>query len=158
MYNCVSYPFCIISSFPIVSGESSQTMRKLSGAPNNWSPKLWRKFSYQEIRRSCSFLGRYFLFVLFLVFFFLSGFSFTDTDDSQDSIGREGTIFFSTLPLPTAHEHSDIYLQLCMWDKYHIYLIAPLIFTRLALDRIYWITIWLIDDVTFLFVYVMIWF
>ena len=39
------------------------------------------------------------------VFFFLSGFSFTDTDDSQDSSGREGAIFYSTLPLPPAHEH-----------------------------------------------------
>ena len=48
------------------------------------------------------------------MFFFLSGFSFTDTDDSQDSSGREETIFYSTLPLPTAREHSDIYLQLCM--------------------------------------------
>ena len=47
-------------------------------------------------------------------FFFLSGFSFTDTDDSQGSRGREGTIFYSTLPLPPAHEHSDNYLQLCM--------------------------------------------
>ena len=47
-------------------------------------------------------------------FFFLSGFSFTDTDDSQDSRGREGAIFYSTLPLPPAHKHSDIYLQLCM--------------------------------------------
>ena len=49
-----------------------------------------------------------------LFVFFLSGFSFTDTDDSQDSRGREETIFFSTLPLPPAQEHSDIYLQLCI--------------------------------------------
>ena len=47
-------------------------------------------------------------------FFFLSGFSFTGTDNSQDSSRREGTIFYSTLPVPLAHEHSDIYLQLCM--------------------------------------------
>ena len=54
---------------------------------------------------------------LFFRSFFLSGFSFTDTDDSQDSRRREGTIFYSTLPLPPAHEHSDINLQLlCMWD------------------------------------------
>ena len=46
--------------------------------------------------------------------FFLSGFSFTDTDDLQDSRGREESIFYSTLPLAPAHEHSDIYLQLCM--------------------------------------------
>ena len=48
------------------------------------------------------------------IYFFLSGFSFTDSDDSHDSRGREGTMFYSTLPLPPAHEHSDTYLQLCM--------------------------------------------
>ena len=37
---------------------------------------------------------------------------FTVTDDSQNSRVREGTIFYSTLPLPPAHEHWDIYLQL----------------------------------------------
>ena len=70
-------------------------------------------------------------------FFFLSGFSFTDTDNSQDSRGREGNIFYSTLPLPPAHEHSDVYLQLCTWDEYHIFLIATPVFTRLLLDEMY---------------------
>ena len=70
-------------------------------------------------------------------FFFLSGFSFTDTDHSQGSRGKEGTIFYSTLPFPPAHEHSDSYLQLCRWDDYHIFLIAILVFTRLLLDKIY---------------------
>ena len=72
-----------------------------------------------------------------------------DSDDSQDSKGREGTIFYSTLPLPQAHKHSGIYLQLCMWDDYHIFLIRPLVFIRLLLDKIYYlfdeiyrITIW----------------
>ena len=86
---------------------------------------------------------------------FLSGFSFTDTDDSQDSRGREATIFYSTLPLPPAHEHSDTYLQLCMWDDYQIFLISRLVFTRLLLNEIlppYQITIWLIDDVKFVLV------
>ena len=46
-------------------------------------------------------------------FFFLSRFSFTDTDNSQDSRGREGTFLYSTLPLPPVHEHSDIYVQPC---------------------------------------------
>ena len=92
-------------------------------------------------------------------FFFLSGFFFTDTDDSQDSRGREATIFYSTLPLTPAHEHSGIYLQLCIWDDYHMFLIATLVFTRLLLDDIlppYGITIWLIDDGKF--VYLMIWY
>ena len=56
------------------------------------------------------FKGPFYIFwskILDLLFF-LSGFFFTDTDDSQDSRGREETIFYSTLPYPPAHEHSDI--------------------------------------------------
>ena len=36
----------------------------------------------------------------YLIVFFVSGFSFIDTDDWQDSRGREGTIFYSMLPFP----------------------------------------------------------
>ena len=99
---------------------------------------------------------------------FLLGFSFTDTDDLQNSRGREDTIFYSTLSLPPAHEHWDIYLQLCMWDDYHVFLIATLVFTRLLLDEIYrliklpfdWLIDWLIDWLMMqcLFVYLMNWF
>ena len=46
-----------------------------------------------------------------IVFFFLSGFSFTDTDKLQDSIRRFGTIFHFTLPVSPAHKHSGFYLQ-----------------------------------------------
>ena len=86
--------------------------------------------------------------------FFLSGFSFTDTNDSHDSRGREETFFYSALPLPSAHKYSDIYLQLCKWDDYHVFLITALVFTRLLLD-IYRLEIyrliqlpfdWLIED------------
>ena len=98
-----------------------------------------------------------------LVFvFFLLGLSFTDTDNSQDSREREGTFFYSTLPLPLAHEHSDIYVQLWTWDDYHIFLIATLVFTRLLLDEIYhliellfdWLMMWY----WFKFVCLFIWF
>ena len=96
-----------------------------------------------------------------LTFFFLSVLSFTDTDNSQDYRGREGTFFYSTLLLPPAHKHSDIYLQLCTWDDYHIFLIATLVFTRLLLDEIYhliellfdWLMMWY----WFKFVCVLIW-
>ena len=72
----------------------------------------------------------------------------------QQGKGGDHLLFHSTLP--PAHEHSDIYLQLCMWDDYHIFLIAPLVFTRLLLDEIYQFTtlsntIWLTDDVTLSF-------
>ena len=48
------------------------------------------------------------------VFFFLSRFSFTETFYSQDSRGWEGNIFYFILPIPPAHDYSDIYLQLRM--------------------------------------------
>ena len=36
------------------------------------------------------------------------------THDTTHRTAREGREpFFSTLPLPPAHQHSDIYLQLC---------------------------------------------
>ena len=108
---------------------------------------VFSSFDWQVLIGMFSFLFRY--------SFFLSGFSFTNTEDSQGSRGRERSIFCSTLPLPPAREQSDIYLQLCMWDEYHIFLIATLVFTRLLLDEIltpYWITIWLIDDVKFVLV------
>ena len=94
-----------------------------------------------------------FVIYLFFILFFLSGFSFTDTDGSQDSRVREGTIFYSTLPLPPAHEHWDINLQLCMWDDYHVFLIATLVFIRLLFDEIYQLMElpfdWLNDDAMF---------
>ena len=86
--------------------------------------------------------------LVFFSFFSIRVF-FTDTVDLQDSRGRKGTIFYSTLPLPPAHEHWYIYLQLCMWDDYHAFLIATLVFTRLLLDDIYHLIElpfeWLID-------------
>ena len=102
-------------------------------------------------------------FIKFRHFFSIS-FFFTGTNDSQNSRRRDGTTpfffffyqgflsrtlathrtagegrgpSFSTLPLPPAHEHSDICLQLCTWDDFHIFLIATLEFTRLLLDGIY---------------------
>ena len=59
-------------------------------------------------------------------------------------------MFYSTLPLQPANKHSDIYLQLCMWDDYQVFLIAMIVFTRLLLNEIYHLIElpfeWLIDD------------
>ena len=50
-------------------------------------------------------------------FFFCQGFlSRTLTTHRTTGEGGGRHHFYSTLPLPPAHEHSDIYLQLCMWD------------------------------------------
>ena len=93
------------------------------------------------------------IYIYIYIYFFSIRVFFTDNDDSQDSRGREGTIFYSTLPLPPAHKHWDIYMQLCMWDDYHVFLIATLVFTRLLLDEIYHLVElpfeWLIDDTMF---------
>ena len=93
-----------------------------------------------------------FLFVCLFVCLSIRVF-FTDNDDSQDSGGREGTIFYSTILLPPTHKHLDIYLQLCIWYDYHVFLIATLVFSRLLLDENYHLIAltfeWLIDDAMF---------
>ena len=89
-----------------------------------------------------------------LHFFFLSVFSFTDTDDSQGSRGREGSIFYSTLPLPPAHEHIGIYFAtLSVRWLSHISNCTACFYqtaTRWDLPP-YRIIIWLIDDVMLIF-------
>ena len=86
-------------------------------------------------------------------FFFSIRVFVTDTDDSQDSRGREGTIFYSTLPFPPTHEHWDIYLQLCIWDDYHVFLIATLVFTRLPANvkklLCYWVRLKTTDNILY---------
>ena len=93
--------------------------------------------------------------------FFLSGFTLTDIDNSQDSRGREWTIFYSTLPLPPVHEHSGIYFQLYIWGDYHVFLISSIVFTRLQFDKIYHLIElpfhWLMMQFWFMFAYLMIW-
>ena len=62
-------------------------------------------------------------------------------------------VFFTDTFIPLAHQHWEIYLQLCMWDDYHVFLIATLVFTRLLLDEIYHLielpSEWLDDDAMF---------
>ena len=53
----------------------------------------------------------------------------------QQGKGGDYVLFLSTI-LP-AHEYSDIYLLLCIWNDYHIFLIASVVTKRLLLDKIY---------------------
>ena len=92
-------------------------------------------------------------------FFFPSGFSFTDTDDSQGK-GRDHLLFHSTTSTrsrTSRHLFENLHVR---WLS-HIFNRIACIYqaaTRWDLPP-YRITIWLIDDVTLsLFVYVMIWF
>ena len=52
--------------------------------------------------------------------------------------GKGGDNIFVTLYHfhPLTNSQTFIF-KLCMWDDYHIFLIAPLVFTRLLLDEIY---------------------
>ena len=63
---------------------------------------------------------------------------------------RQGPSFI----LPT-HKHWGIYLLLCMWDDYHVFLIVTLVFTRLLLSEIYHLTKlpfdWLINDAIYVY-------
>ena len=90
------------------------------------------------------------IFVNIWSFFFYQGFLLRALTTHR--VAREGRgdhlIFHSTTS--TAHEHSNIYLQLCTRDDYDIFLIATLVFTRLLLDGIYhqiellfnWLMMW----------------
>ena len=95
--------------------------------------------------------------IKFFLFIFFYQFSFTDTDDSHDSRGREGRggdhLFILLCHYHLLTNIQIFILQLCKWDDYHIFLIAPLVFTRLL--KISIITMWLIDDVKLIFVYLL---
>ena len=91
-----------------------------------------------------------FVYPFLLFCFFFKGFLSRPLTTHRIAGEGRGPFF-----IPPAHEHSEIYLQLCIWDDYHMFLIATLVFTRLLLDEIlppYRITIWLIDDVKFVLV------
>ena len=51
--------------------------------------------------------------------------------------GKGEDHLYSFLPLPPNHEHSAIYLRFCIWDDYHVFLIALQVVTRLLLSEIY---------------------
>ena len=102
--------------------------------------------------RSCKFVSFCFSF------FFLSGFFFTDTSDSQDSRRMEGTIFF---PLCHFHPLTNIQTFICNFTcemTLHTFNCTACIYqtaTRWDLPPYlppYRITIWLIDDVMIAFV------
>ena len=74
----------------------------------------------------------------------------------QQGKGGDQFLFHSTTP--PVHEHSDIYLQLFMWDNYHIFFNCTACIyqtaTRWDLPP-YRTTIWLIDDLMLIFVLVL---
>ena len=86
------------------------------------------------------------------IFFFLLGFS-SQTLTIYRTAGEGRAPSF--IPLYYFHPltNIDIYLQLCMWDEYHVFLIATLVFTRLLHDEIYHLFElpfeWLLDDAMF---------
>ena len=91
----------------------------------------------------------------------LSKFSSTDTGYLENS-RREAPISYPTLPLPRNHQNSGIYVQLCMGDDNDVFLIVPLVFTRLLLDNMYHLlellSDWLMMQLNFFFVCLMFWF
>ena len=86
--------------------------------------------------------------------FFPSGFSFTDTDNSQDSRGRDGTILFHSTTSTRSRTFRHLFATLHVRWLSHIFNRNACIYqtaTRWDLPP-YRITIWLIDDVILSFV------
>ena len=74
------------------------------------------------------------LFLYPLKTYFLSGF-LSQTLTSNRTAGEGRGPF--TLPISPTNEHTDIYLELCMWGDCNVFLIKPLVITRLLLNKIY---------------------
>ena len=89
-----------------------------------------------------------------IIIFFLSGFSFTDTDSSQDSRGREGTIFFHSATSTRSRTFRHLFATLHVRWLSHIFNRNACIYQAATLWHLppYRITIWLIDDVILIFV------
>ena len=90
------------------------------------------------------------------VLFYLSGF-FSQTLTTHRTLGEgTGASFYSTLPLPPAHEHPDIcFATLHVRWLSHIFNLTACIYQPAARGGLppYRISIWLIDDVTLIFLY-----
>ena len=72
----------------------------------------------------------------FMHFFFIKAFFYEQWRFT--GLQRKGLDdFYSSLPLPLAHEYSDIYLQLCAWYDYHVFLIASYVITGRVHDETY---------------------
>lgn len=56
--------------------------------------------------------------------FFVSGFSFTGTNNSQNNRGKKGNIFASPLPISPTYGHSYFYLQFSNWNEFLTFLFA----------------------------------
>ena len=88
---------------------------------------------------------------------------FTDTADSQDSRGKEGTIFYSILPLPTTDEHWDITTlhvrwlsrifkrKACVYQTASQWNLPPYRITIWVID--WWCKVCLLDELTLGFCY-----
>ena len=105
---------------------------------------IWVSFHTVALKPCKKLFGRH--------FFFLLGFS-SQTLTIYRTAGEGSAPSF--IPLYYFHPltNIDIYLQLCMWDEYHVFLIATLVFTRLLHDEIYHLFElpfeWLLDDAMF---------
>ena len=93
---------CVVSNF-YPGWEKMSIMWKIW----NFHPVL--KFHLGLAKPSWNFNSVYRIEFFTCNFFFLSGFSFTDTDDWQDNSGREGGILHFTLPLPPSYKHWDFF-------------------------------------------------
>ena len=88
-------------------------------------------------------------------FFFYQGFLSRTLPTHRTAGEGRGPSF-----IPLYHFHSltniqTFILQLCTWDAYHMFLIAPLVFARLLPDEIYHLIellFWVIDDTMLIFV------
>ena len=117
----MTQPFILPRSIKWVPGTSGDLVVK--SELFLWSGSLLRGSWALSIKRDHK---------VFIYTFFLYSFSFANNGDSQNSRERKGTSLI-TVPFSPTHKHSDIYLQLCIWDFYLVFVMAVHVITRLLL-------------------------
>ena len=120
----------------------------MSEHSRNWLLVL--KWIASMMKTYLSWIFFFFSIIFFFFFFFFRHWWFTGQQGK-----RRGHFYFS-LSHSTVHGHSDLYLQLCMWDNCHIFSVALLLSTKLLLNEIYHLIDspfdWLVMECYFLFV------
>ena len=101
----------------------------------------WHRFYLLSELYHCNGKIYHFLFLSFHQNFYHGHWRF------RGQQGKGAEHLYSYLLFPPTQEHSDISFKLCIWDDYHVLLIASHVITRLLLDKVeppLGISVWLI--------------
>ena len=110
-------------------------VKNLSKGESLWEMYLEKRFSClkEAVFRNC---GLKYEYIYIYIYIFYQGFLSRTLTTHRTAQEGKGPSF---IPCYHFHPLTNIYLQLCKWHDYHVFLIAPFVFTRLLFDEIYYL-------------------